>query len=131
MKWIRQLDLGSYGRLDLVGFFRYKGVLHFELMELKKGAIDSNHFDQIFRYKTGLERYIKRLRPGLRIECWAYLIGAEIKNGHYIQNNLYGLDLIEYSDEFGNLKFKKHSCQTHWGMKNDESFDVTKLLRHA
>lgn len=80
---LRQLDLGSYGRADLVSMFfdgpgnRYMNV---NVIELKRGIVDSNALSQACRYLTGLKRYFssKDKFSDITIDYKITLIGKDV-----------------------------------------------------
>lgn len=85
-KWHRQINIDPYGIIDIAGFYRYKGQIRVDLLELKKVAVDANHIEQIFRYRKGLEVYLSNTFRGnisIRINC--IIIGSQ-NDGLYTQN---------------------------------------------
>lgn len=118
--WKRQLNIEPYGILDIVGFYRYKGNLFADLMELKACPIDATHFDQIFRYKKGLEVYIQNTFNSVRrIEVNCVLIGTGYNAGHYIQNNS-EIRVSEYRYDLNGIDFNTHRPFTNWTKTNDD-----------
>jgi len=105
--WFQQLAIPPYGIIDLVGFYRYKGGIHVELLELKSIAIQSADFDQVFRYKRGLEIYLRNTFDNCRPDIQCHLIGNGYESGEYIQNNC---DCIvsEFSYDLSGVIFKSH-----------------------
>ena len=60
---IRQLDLGSYGRADLICYKiskrgKYRAI-YIQILELKKDTIDASTMMQSFRYEKGLREMIE------------------------------------------------------------------------
>lgn len=82
----RQLDLGAYGRLDMVGFgynpFNHETgedkTLRVGIFEFKKGEINYSTFIQAIRYCKGIEQYVNSRYDYLNIEFKIYLIGTSI-----------------------------------------------------
>lgn len=126
-KWFRQINLGSYGILDIVGVYRYRGVIFVELIELKVVPIESVHFEQILRYKEGIKRFLK---PQLRVNFECYIVGPSIKDGHYIHNNL-DVSVIEYEYNLSGLRFKNHGPFPSWYEIDEKPIDLLKHLRNG
>jgi hypothetical protein len=85
--WKQQLNIEPYGIIDIVGFYRSSGFVCVELIELKKVHIDTAHFEQILRYKKGLEVYLKNTFKSVYLEFHLTLIGSSY-DGLYLQNSL-------------------------------------------
>lgn len=58
--YIRQLDLGSYGRADVVTFNRiaYNKTIEIDILELKKDLINESVLWQALGYAKGIERIL-------------------------------------------------------------------------
>lgn len=89
-KFFRQVDLGSYGRLDLVGFNynvrkngnRYYHIIDIGVIEIKKGEINIDTFLQAVRYCKGLERIFKPHK--VHINFSIILIGTSVCKSDFI-----------------------------------------------
>lgn len=87
----RQLDLGDYGRLDLVGF-RYehidvdgdKKVLNIGVFEIKKGEVNNDTYIQAIRYCKGLQHYIGDKYPCLTLTFKIILIGTSVSKSDFV-----------------------------------------------
>lgn len=126
-KWFRQVNLGVYGILDIVGVYRFKGCVFVELIELKAVPIEPAHFEQVLRYKEGIKRFT---RASLRINVECYLVGPSMKEGHYIHNNC-DVSLIEYSYNLGGINFSTHGPFGGWHELDEKPVDLLKYLRNG
>ncbi len=126
IKWLRQVSLGAYGILDIVGYYRSHTQVYVELFELKNVPIVSGHFDQILRYKNGIQEYFGD-RFKLNFHC--YLVGSDFESGHYIHNSQDHFSVSEFSYGLNGIQFKTHSGG--WVRTNDNNFDSLKTLKNA
>lgn len=122
MRWFRQVNIDPYGIIDIVGFYRHSGYLFVELMELKARPIESDDFDQIYRYKDGIWKMLNNTFPNRHdfdIQC--ILIGTAYKNGHFIQNQD---DTLVVTCNFGisGLVFEEHD--SHWHRNESSGYSV-------
>lgn len=117
-KWFKQLNIEPYGIIDIVGFYRLNGAIHVDLIELKAVKIDSNHFEQIARYRKGIEVYLRNTfkKPELQINC--ILIGNGY-DGLYIQN-ISPISVASF--EYGINGFSFHYTDSYpgWAIRNCE-----------
>jgi hypothetical protein len=125
-KWLRQVDLGPYGRADIIGYYRYKGRIIVELFELKVVPIESGDIDQICRYQKAIEDYFG---DKFSLEIYKYLIGTDIRSGHYIHNMLDDLIIAEFHYSLFGISFKSHSGA--WSRNESKSFNYRKSLQNA
>ena len=81
----RQVELGSYGRLDLVGFNYFpldneikifRKVIKVGIIEIKKGEININTFIQASRYATGIKHYFGLKK--INVDICIHLVGTSI-----------------------------------------------------
>lgn len=119
----RQLDLGSYGRADLISFSCGKEYIRFDvtIYELKKGRIGIDALLQAYRYLTALKRH------GLETEGVVFykivLIGDSVEmNGDFLflYNELENVTIYTYNYSITGIAFtelKKNWC------KADERFN--------
>lgn len=128
VKWVRQLNLDPYGIADIVGFYRYKGRIYVDLLELKACAIESTHFDQVFRYEKGIEVYMRQTFNDVdcRINC--ILIGNGYNSGNYIQNNS-DITVASYHYDINGLNFDMTSGFSSWALKNDDHCSFRQIKR--
>jgi hypothetical protein len=119
IKWFRQLNIDPYGILDIVGFYRYRGSLRVLLIELKATPIESKDFDQIFRYKKGLEVYANQTFKNTPVYVNCLLIGNGFSSGCYIQNNS-KVTVSEYAYSLLGVTFKSHGIGTNWAIIEDD-----------
>jgi hypothetical protein len=124
-KLYRQLNIGNYGRADLVEFTRSfikpensRGwhELIINVYELKKEKIGMGSFLQALNYIKGIDMYLKYRNKYNQVEFIITLIGREIENGAFIYlpdyiSNLNGssfIHLYTYDYEFDGIKFTEH-----------------------
>lgn len=87
----RQADLGSYGRLDFVGFrfnaseqiTTYIKSIHVGVFEIKKGEINIDTYLQAARYCTGIRDYIEKRHNWIEASFNIYLIGTSISKDEF------------------------------------------------
>jgi hypothetical protein len=112
-RWFRQLNIDPYGICDIVGFTRHQGKIFVELIELKKTSIDCNHFEQICKYKKGLEVYLTNtLRLGSFFTINMTLVGIGY-GGNYIQNML-PVDVYSATFDLNGFDFELHKAYSVW-----------------
>lgn len=125
-KWLRQVDLGVYGRLDIVGYYKYRRKIIVELFELKNVSLTCIDFDQICRYKTAIKNFFS---SRFELSFSLYLIGREIRDGHYIHNNIFDLIVSEFEYSLSGIQFETHDGR--WSRSNENSFNYLKSLHNA
>jgi len=87
----RQLALGDYGRLDMVGF-NYdthnqtigRKRLEVGIFELKKGEINFETLKQAMRYCKGIQHYLDDTMPIFDIDFTITLIGTSICKSDFV-----------------------------------------------
>lgn len=125
----RQLNIAPYGVLDIVAIHRYLGAIYVEIFELKSVPIESEHFDQVFRYAAGIDEYVKGTFRGdvsTKIKC--YLIGDGYKSGHYIQKNA-PITVSTYEYNLNGIMFDTHKPFASWHKTTTEQLSFrTRLL---
>lgn len=127
VKWLRQLDIQPYGIIDIVGFYRHRGMLHADLLELKAVPIEARDFDQIFRYKTGLQVFTRKTFKRVNINVNPILIGTGFSTGYYIQNNV-DIIISELTYGVAGFSFNTYNGFNGWTVKNDDNCNFRKLL---
>lgn len=123
--WERQLNIDPYGIIDIVGFYRFNGCIHVDLLELKACPIDCNHFDQILRYRKGIIEYLKGTFRGCNITFNCFLVGNGYSSGHYI-NNCSPVGVIEFTYSLDGIEFEKHSPHASWHKPTDNKLTFRK-----
>lgn len=113
--WHRQVDLKHYGRADIVGWTRYKGQIYVDVVELKNVPITNNDFNQVLRYRHAIEEAfnnsVKLTRYWLRIHVSCYLIGRDLNECHFVNNNT---DVKVYTYKFGLKGFQFDTAKGKW-----------------
>lgn len=94
---IRQLNLSPYGIADIVGFFKpdFDGSICVDIIELKKGCIDTNTFKQALKYRAGLIKYAD-LNDFEFGQINITLIGSEVKIDSYFELIPSALDFVYF-----------------------------------
>lgn len=86
--WNRQVELGDYGRADIIGYTRGWGTIFVDIIELKNVPITHKDFEQICRYRTAVREIIRNTFKGhFWPEVHIYLVGPSIDSGHFIQDH--------------------------------------------
>lgn len=116
----RQVDLGSYGRIDLLGIeVTENNSITITIYELKKEKIGINALLQAYRYRKGVEKHFDKLvslgiiNPKALIIIDIVLIGSGIEtNGDFVflYNELYGVSIYTYEYTIDGLFFKEDSA---------------------
>lgn len=126
IKWFRQLDISPYGIIDIVGVYRFAGKIYIDLYELKANPIECRDIDQIFRYKKGIEVFIRNSRPWIDYHINSVLIGNGYNTGNYIQNELPFLTVSEYNYSLHGMNFISHN-DSSWCVKGDENCHIRNI----
>lgn len=126
--WFRQLNLDPYGVIDLVGFYRYLGVLNVDLLELKAVPIESKDFNQLFRYKKGIEVFTRQTFKNINLNINPVLVGHGYDSGCYIQNNS-DVTVSELSYGINGFEFETHGCYSQWTVTNDSHCNFKSLIK--
>lgn len=130
---MRQVNLGEYGRADLVylepeeveSLERDRRVLCLHVYELKKGEVDVNTLLQASRYAVGLRRVINKACPEYVCEVHLHLFGLSIKTRddfiflcNFVENlHLYTYEIsldtgISFTEEHPHLWKMKHDTHS-------------------
>lgn len=126
IRWLRQVDLGPYGRLDIVGYYRIGYTVHVELFELKIPSIKIDDIEQICRYECGIRKYFGR---HFTMDVHKYLVGSGFESGHFIHNQLYDLKIIEFEYDLSGICFSQK--QGNWHRVDDHLFNPQKILQNG
>lgn len=130
IKWFRQFDVGMYGRIDIVGVYRYRGNIFIDLIELKAVPIRSEDFDQICRYENAIKEYLNHtLKGDFPIYIFKYLIGTDISSGHYIHNVMRNTIVVVYNYGLEGICFDSH--EGRWSKNCCDKFDLRKSIQNA
>ncbi len=115
----RQVKIGNYGVSDILTFEKDSEVLDgtvyhcliINVFELKKEKIDATALMQAYRYKKGIERYLKHRGFSQRVFVRAVLIGQSICEGDfcYMQEYIDSLSIYTYEYDFDGISFSKVS----------------------
>lgn len=129
VKWFRQINLGPYGILDVVGVTRFKGKVLIDLIELKSVPMKPDDFNQIFRYKQGI---IKMLPNRFDFSFRMYLVGPSLQEGHYIHNEC-DISVLTYKYDLSGIRFTDHGKNADWyELSGDPSkLNILKHLRNG
>ncbi len=122
----RQLDLGLYGRADIVNVQRGSLVTlpKITIIELKKGRVDQASLTQVMKYKAGLKLFIERfdgIIPFPTIET--ILIGGDISSNEdfqVAQTAIGGLSVYTYSIDNGGISFLDNCARSRYMSKTPE-----------
>lgn len=106
--WYRQVPMKSYGIADIIGFTRYRGIIHVALIELKNVPITANDFEQLFRYKQGIRTIVENTFDNVRAVISSILVGPSISSGHYI-NNVTDCTIVEFNYSLKGFDFQSHN----------------------
>jgi len=121
----RQFDLGVYGFIDLVGFYRNEDdkTITMTIYELKKDTLKCAHYAQISRYKTGFDKLIEIIAFdfGYSLDFEYILIGSDIDHQNdagYLGDTLDWLNIYTFSiDMHTGIDF---SHQDGWHREGEE-----------
>lgn len=128
--WYRQLNIDPYGIIDIVGFYRYCGMIHVELLELKIVEIKPDHFEQIARYFRGLEIYLQNtFGESCQMRISPTLIG-EYYSGCYFQN-LVNISVASYRYTLDGVTFDLRNGHSSWYIVSDKPQTFRKQKDYA
>lgn len=125
----RQVELGSYGRADLVtvDYDSYKDIINITIYELKKGRIDVNALMQAARYVTALERH------GFITEIWKHKVEYKIcligdsydskSDFAFLYNETKNFDIFTYEYDITGIYFYRVS--KWWSQTNEVKNEET------
>ncbi len=112
MTHLRQVDLGSYGRADIVGFLvcpkdggMRRILVH--ILEIKKDQINLETLLQAIRYARGIQRLCARLKD-TDIEFTISLVGKSIDCRN---------DFVYAADLFPNVNFYTYAVDLYAGVQ--------------
>jgi hypothetical protein len=112
--WRRQLNIEPYGIIDIVGFYRYHGVVYVDLIELKKVNIEPAHFEQVARYKKGIEVYLSNTFKNPHVIVNMIVIGSKY-GGHFIQND-FPVTVYSFDYSLDGINFEVYRKNCNWSM---------------
>lgn len=134
-KIFRQVELGNYGRADIITFEYLPPCVNIVVYELKKGCINVNALMQAARYVTALKRHgFKSYEWNLDINYSIRLIGDSIdKNGDFafLYNILDNVVIYTYEFSLSGLNFKevrKNWSRTEENLNNETTSMITCYL---
>lgn len=108
----RQLNLGNYGKSDLVTFYRVDGVLVINIFELKKDKVSASTFFQALRYAKAISFYLKSRGFKHKFRFKFMLVGSSIdKDGDfcYMPDLFNNVHLWTYQYQFDGIFFNQHN----------------------
>lgn len=123
--WIRQLNIDPYGIIDLIGYCKFQGELYIDLVELKVTESKLDHFEQIFRYKSGVRRYLKSKISRVNINCYL-IVKDEVEEGIYIQNES-NIHVATYSYSISGIDFDMTRPFPGWYKTSDINVSIKDL----
>jgi hypothetical protein len=115
-KYVRQLDLGAYGRADLIGFKVYPStsrgkekvrLIDIQVFELKKEQVNASTFFQAIRYIKGLKEKFKHEHLNYTLNFSIHLIGKSINEDS---------DFIYMPDIFSRIHYYTYSISLRDGI---------------
>lgn len=108
-KLLRQVEIGYYGRLDLVCYKRIGRHIAVRVFELKKNEINTDTLLQAARYTRGIISFLNnRFGDDVVVSTEIYLIGNSIQKDSflYLTDIFYGLEYYTYDFGFNGIEFK-------------------------
>lgn len=111
---LRQVELGNYGRADLLSISTHRcksgRLLNVEVIELKKDFVDVNTLIQACRYTTAVQRYIQtKFKDKFLSDCKVTLIGKDIQKNDefpFLYNHISDLcSIYKYSYGIDGIRF--------------------------
>lgn len=126
--WKRQVNLDPYGVADIIGFYRYSGVIHVEILELKIREVKLEDFEQISRYRRAVERMVANTYPNrkLPIKYHLTIVGTDYE-GFYV-NNLLPISVAEFTYGLSGIEFIFHTMFSNWYIREDSKRSLKHLL---
>jgi len=140
----RQLSMKGYGILDLLIISKeefFDTSLIFKIVELKQGKINLNAIGQISRYRTAIERSLKKIDYPLKevypSKIILYLVGSGIEESTdtcYVTDLLRDVDVhvITYSLDLKNGITFENNDHDEWFSKSEkENKTLKKFIKNA
>lgn len=125
-KVFRQLKLGNYGILDIIGIERLHDHLQITIYELKRECIDINTLLQAARYYKAISNYMRQRNTSFKFHITIVLVGNDISvnnNWVYLFDGIlrnvktYTYSLNQYGLHFKEIKLKNYAL-------GDEGFNI-------
>jgi len=93
--WANQVELGRYGRADIVGYKKLKNKVKIVVVELKKGEISESTLIQACRYAKGIDRVNKE---DLELDISVAIMGSCVSTSDwvYLLDVFNGVKAFEY-----------------------------------
>lgn len=135
-KLFRQVNLGGYGRIDLLEYkftdYPFDRGLTPEIViyELKRNRIDEVALMQALKYEKGIKRYLWEFVPSSKkkkdVNIFIVLIGEKFSVGNnfpFLYNKLHNVNAYTFSYDIDGLRF--NSIGKRWIISaEDENFDL-------
>lgn len=105
---IRQLNIGNYGRCDIVAYCRDFDKLFITIYELKQETINLSSLHQIVKYRQGIISYFEKRQTKMKVKIQAVLIGRKADlNGSFVYflNQINWLSAYTYNYSIEGLTF--------------------------
>lgn len=120
----RQIDLGCYGRLDLLDIYYNEETdkIVLDVIELKKESITIDALMQAARYVTGIREHIQEPND---IDIEITLIGENIDlktDFIYLLNYLSNVRIITYNYSIDGIKFTQH--EDEWRLDKQNPINI-------
>lgn len=128
----RQIDLGCYGRLDLLDVYYNEETdrIVLDVIELKKEFITIDALMQAARYVTGIKEHIQELNLDIDIEIT--LVGENIDlktNFVYLLNYLSNVRIITYNYSIDGIRFTQHENNWRLDKQNPINIESTGIIK--
>jgi len=125
-RWERQVNLDPYGIADIIGFYRYCGRIHVEILELKIREIKLEDFEQICRYRRAVERLVENTFPGRKLPIEYHLTLVGTSYDRFYLSNLLPIRVAEFQYDLDGIEFTLHGLRPSWFNRGDSN----KSLKH-
>lgn len=106
-EYFRQIEIGEYGRADIIGievYPKFKGerLISCHVIEIKKDHISADALFQALRYCRGIQRIVKKYLNKTRVEFWISLVGKSIDESDFVYctDIFHNIDLYTYAIDF-------------------------------
>lgn len=110
-KMFRQVELGRYGRLDLLTASIFKRTINATIYELKGHKVNAQTMSQAAKYGTAIREYVGNVYEGLNISIRYILIGRELdlrSDFVYLYNESSLFEIYTYSFDIDGISFHNH-----------------------
>ncbi len=119
IEWFQQFNLDPYGVADIVGYYRWMGVIYIDIIELKAVELKVQDFEQLCRYRRAIERRLNNTFKRVSSVIRMHLVGTSY-DGFYL-HNLIPVTVYTYTYGLNGIMFDKVGAYPSYFHTQDKS----------